>query len=287
MSLMSLVVFPATPMVAGPNGPTRRVWAIAETWYNWEMLKYHQNAIDLLPVPPSVSDANASIIGGRERLLGMRFSKSVAEWYALDGSVDLLRKYSNCDHPVPIDELGAPIENWYGNGRRDFVEERLLWFMTENQGVCNWAIDLQGGDDPAVLVEVDSPTHDDWKVLASSFSEFIYCQIWDHPQDAATCGSQEEALSKTDLQLLQERFVTGPTTACWPGNRNLRFGSPDGRVLIWDSVDHGADWWLFAVNAEAMARLIESVWDLGKLSETLYFTDHRSEAALKRVRDAV
>lgn len=250
------------------------------------MLQYHRAAIEMLPAPPVFSPKNADTIAEREKQLRRVLPASVREWYSLDRSIDLLREYSNCDSPIDLDQLGAPAEDWYGSGPRDFLKDDLLWIMTENQGVCNWAVQLDGTDDPPVMVEVDSAPNENWCKLASSFSEFIYCQIWDHPQDVAQCGAQESDLAATDLELLQRHFKSGPTTSAWPGSINRRFTSADGRILIWFAEDHGADWFLYANSAEQMERLIRSVWKCGNLASTLYGNDEAAERALARVRAA-
>ena len=116
-------------------------------------IQYHWNATNLLPKAPRFSVSAAESLAKRESRLGIHFPASVREWYSLDGAVDLLSAYSNSDHPREIDELGKPFENWYGRGPRGFLSDNLLVFMHENQGVCSWAIKLDGSPDPPVVVE--------------------------------------------------------------------------------------------------------------------------------------
>lgn len=248
------------------------------------MLRFHTAAIGLLPSRSKFSPANADALAERERSIEKVFPASVREWYCQDRSVDLLREYSNCDQPVPIERLGAPTENWYEAGPRDFLLDDLLWFMTENQGVCNWAVKLDGSDDPPVVVEVDSSPKEVWRPLASSFSEFIYCQIWDHPPNFVQCSAQELDLTAHDRRYLQSNFIAGPSTSGWPGSVNLRFNSAHGRILIWYADDHSADWFLSARDEEEMVRLIGSVWNCGNLPSTLYANGRIAEHALSRVR---
>jgi hypothetical protein len=196
-----------------------------------------------------------------------------------------LKEYSNCDEPVAIAELGVPAPHWREREPIDFLRERLLWIMTENQGVCLWAVRLDGTNDPPVVVDVDSTPRIAWRPFASSFSEFIYCQICDHPKNKLQCGAQEVGLGEVDLVRLQREFEPGPTTFGWPGDTNSRFSTPDGRILICDrEKDGAADWLLFADDEEQIERLIRCVWNCGRLASTLYGVDSAAERIVKRVR---
>jgi hypothetical protein len=248
------------------------------------MLRYHQAAVDLLSYPPTSSKENAALFAECEKRLGRSLPEAVREWYGLDRSVEILREYSNCDEPVQIEELGLPVGDWYGSGRRDFLQDDLLWIMAENQGVCNWAVKLDGSNDPPVLVEVDSAPNDNWQVYSSTFSEFIYCQIWDHPTTGFGCSAQETKLAEADLQFLNQQFERGPSTATWPGCENFRFSSAEGKILIWFAENHGADWFLFAQNEKELVELIRSVWRCGNLVSTLYGNDAIAERVLSHIR---
>src|SRR5262249_23315052 len=87
----------------------------------------------------------------QEVALGITFPSSFVEWFGLREGADLLRRHSNSDDPVEIEHLGEPVPGGWGK-KRDFVREGLLPFMIENQGVCLWALRLDGGDDPGVVV---------------------------------------------------------------------------------------------------------------------------------------
>jgi hypothetical protein len=51
--------------------------------------------------------------------------------------------------------------------------------MIENQGVCTWAIALDGTDDPFVVVEKDSGTPPTWQMCTDSFSQWVYYLVHD------------------------------------------------------------------------------------------------------------
>ena len=247
--------------------------------------EFHEQTLRLLPLRPTLSERNAQILIEREQALGIRFPASIREWYSLDRSVEMLHEYSNQDRPVPLEELGAPVDRWYGTGPRDFLAQSLLLIMTENQGVSHWAVRLDGSEDPPVVVEVDSAPNEVWQPLARNFSEFIYCQVWDFMRSQTSCGAQEVGLSVTELHYLQSTFAPGPVTHGWPGSSNYRFTTPTGRILIWHSPqEHGADWQLFADDADQLHLLLKAVWNCGQLAQTLYGHNRTAEETLFALR---
>lgn len=247
-------------------------------------LRFHAETFALLPSRPSISESSVKLLTDRERSLGIRFPESVQEFYSLEGAVELLRRYSNDDQPCPLERLGEPWEDWYGAGRRDFVSQGLLWIMTENQGVCNWAVMLDGSNDPPVVVEVDSAPYETWQSFATSFSVFIYCQVWDHVGRGVSCSAQEQSLRQADLDFLKNEFDRRPKTFGWPGNTNYRFESKYGRVLLWDGQERGTDWFVSADDVEHLAQLLRQLWHCGNLSSTLYGIDREAERILAEIR---
>src|SRR5437879_4215525 len=122
-----------------------------------DRVRFHQATVDLHPAPfPVHSPKAADFLVERERRLGIHLPPAVKEWYSFDGAVGLLEKYSNDDVPTKLEELGAPVANWYGGGPRDFERDGLLLILQENQGVCCWAVKLGGAEDPEVVIEVDT-----------------------------------------------------------------------------------------------------------------------------------
>jgi hypothetical protein len=246
-------------------------------------LRFHRNVASLLREMPPVSRASVELIAQSEEQLGIRFPKSVREWYSLDGAVNILERHSNCDSPVGIRDLGKPFDDWYGGGPRDFVSEKLLVFMHENQGVCNWVIVLDGSSDPPIVVEVDTAPNDKWLPCSEHFSTFVWCQIWDHTSHSFGVMAQETELADVDIEYLASCFPRNPTTFGWPGKTNYRFGAQDSGILIWDGEDSGVDWHLSARTSHGLSKLIEKVWHCGELATTLY-GDGESAEVLRAVR---
>lgn len=248
-------------------------------------LKYHCDAVKLLRRAPSFSNSAADLLRKREKQLRIKFPASVAEWYSLKGAVQILARYSNDDSPFEIEEFGEPFKDWYGGGPKDFLSENLLLFMHENQGVCNWAIRLDGGADPPVVVEVDTAPNAEWLPCADCFSTFVWCQIWDRSQLAVGVSAQEIELVKRDIRFLQSNFHQLYTTYGWPGNVNYRFKSEKAAILIWDAKDRGVDWFLSAQTASDLKELLAKVWNCGTLAESMY-GDGEANDVLTQLRNA-
>ncbi len=231
---------------------------------------------------PVVDEAARAAISDRERRLGVKIPAAVAEWYPLRGAVEILVGASD-DEAVGLEELGEPLDGW-GGGRRDFVREGLLIIRIENQGVCHWAVPLDKGDDPQVLVEVDSPPDRLlWQLHAPNFSGYVFTLAWDRLAFGLPYGlaAQDQPLGQQDLALLKRRFVQRPSTYTWPGRVTYRFERDDQRVVVWnaDGFDHDdpraefgaqADWWLHAGTGASLASLARELRGCGELATRLY-----------------
>jgi len=248
-------------------------------------LKYHRDAAKMLPRMPRISKSSAELVKHREQQLGITFPESVREWYSLAGAVQVLERYSNDDDAFPVEELGKPFDDWYGGGPKDFLSENLLLFMHENQGVCNWAIKLDGGPDPAVVVEVDTAPDADWLPCTDRFSVFVWSQIWDHSQRAVGVSAQEIELSEQDFRFLTRNCQQLHTTYGWPGSVNYRFKSEDAAILIWDAKDRGGvDWFVSAPSVSGLRKLLAKIWHCGSLAKSMYGTDAKAQEVLQELR---
>ena len=215
---------------------------------------------------------------------GGRLPASVKEWYSLVDSVDILAKKTS-DHPVPLEDLGKVFENWYGGGRRDFVAEGYLVIMSENQGVCNWAVPLNSGEeDPPVMVEVDSSPDCLWQPFADRFSIFINTIVCDWMDSIRLCA-QDTPLTDQDLEFLRGQFKEGYSTYNWPAKISYRFRQRDQYILLWAGEDQ-TDWHLAADNVDSLYELVMTVWHCGSLSDSLYETDDLGSIVLERMRDS-
>ena len=248
------------------------------------MKTFHSATYNIIGERPVVSSETRLYIEALEKRI--RFPASLKEWYSLDKAVEILSDRTT-DLPVELRELGKPFDDWYGGGPCDFVSKGYLVVMRENQGVCNWAVRLNDEDDPPVVVEVDSSPDVVWQPFAESFSTFIYTLIIDSGlNNCSSLAAQDQSLSARDLKFLQENFFQGPSTFNWPGKTNYRFSMEDQNILIWDSPDQ-SDWNLWSDSTESLKSLVEKVWHLGSLEETIYGHDSSGDEILSLMKRKV
>jgi hypothetical protein len=172
-----------------------------------------------------------------------------------------LQDHSNDDSPVPIEELASL--NWRS--------QVLLPIRHENQGVCTWALLLDGSADPPVYVDVDSDGRL-WTKHAPAFSEYVFASIWDYARvlrRAALVLAQNRPLSALALAELKRVGVAMPETAGWPGRRQYRFTVNNACALVWDD-DGQADWAVGADDASALAEALAVLWELDDVGSALY-----------------
>lgn len=247
-------------------------------------LQYHGDALHLLDRTPRFSRSASDELNSRERELGITFPESFREWYSLERAVSLIQSGRD-DSVLATSELGLPFKDWYGGGPKDFVAENLLLFMQENQGVCNWAIRLNGTPDPPVVVEVDTAPCAVWLRCADTFSTFVWCQIWDlAPARSISVSAQVTELSRSDFRFLKAQFVERPKTYGWPGKVNYRFEAGESRILIWDGEDRGVDWMVWSRTAKQLQAVLKEIWHCGELSQQLYAMDDRASNVLATLR---
>jgi hypothetical protein len=128
--------------------------------------------------------AALGVLSQREAELGFTLPAAVRAWYAIEGASELLRRGLD-GQGIPIEELGAPYAG-LSDEPIDLVREGRLLLLVENQGVCSWAVRLDGSDDPPVDIEYDSMPEPEWHPFAHSFSAFVeHCAFWtervEHP----------------------------------------------------------------------------------------------------------
>src|SRR3989304_3740807 len=248
--------------------------------------RFHEEALNLLPSRPAFDEERAKALVLRGQELGITIPQSVREWYALEDSVNIWGRYTNDDYPVPIDELGDPVD-WV-NPSRDLVREGLLLIARENQGVASWAVRLDGTPDPPVVVEIDSWPDPNWIPCADKFSTFLFCQFWDYcggPCDLRSnllLAQVYEDLKPDVLGSLRRDFEEMPTTFGWPAGTNFRFQAHGGRILIWHD-ERGTQWHLAARRKSALVDMLRNLREYGMLKRVPYTYDLATMPILKAI----
>jgi len=162
----------------------------------------------------------------------------------------------------------------------DALRHNVLPFMIENQGVCTWALPLDEGDDPRVLVEVDSGVPPVWQTTADAFSLWLKCQVQDRLlQDTCAFAAQAPEIDDTGLELLRRKFAEGQRTYAWPGHVNYRFSNSLGALLLWNWHDQ-CDWWICPAPNVPEQQILNEIGSMPGLADALYELDSRHRAAL-------
>jgi hypothetical protein len=242
--------------------------------------------MQLLGLEGRISATARNALDDVERRMKRALPESVREWYELENAVQLLLQHSNADHPVDIGQLGEPLRDPLGGGPHDLVARNLLVIRHENQAVCMWAVILDGGDDPPVVLDLDRQFKA-WIKCASSFSQHIYAWMWDYSQvlakDRLLVQAQNPPLSEMALSFLSEHFERECVTYGWPGHTQFRFYRGDQRILVWANSDQ-ADWWLNAKTRESLESLVNLLTPLDSVGKAFWSNDGEGQAVLKRVR---
>lgn len=211
-------------------------------------MEHHSKTLHFIEKP--IGTGSVDEILAAESRLGIQFPSSVREWYAeVDGRL-VLAKYSNDDIALCPSEF-----------RLETVDgKRLVVFLIENQGVCWWGFDLDGGEDPPVYVNLDPPP-DQLFQYSASFGEFTFVRVFDHEgfwdPDRMSLETYR-TLTPDDLETLRMLFVEEPQSLGWPGTVVYRFRTDQGRITIWQS-DEQSDWNLSAVSPDSLVELQSSV----------------------------
>jgi hypothetical protein len=238
-------------------------------------MHFHSATFRLIGIEARVSPRAVSDVENVEGQLGFRLPLSVREWYYNEGAIDILAKYSNGDWPIPLREFVV----------KEWKTHRLLPFKYENQGVCVWAMLLDGTADPPVYVDVDS-NGAQWDLQAPTFSAHVLSCAWDSAlvmNQPALVQAQNEPLSSEGLSQLRAQFSEQPPTFGWPGRVQYRFGGIDHAVLIWVE-EKQADWFVGARDAKSLEAVLRTVWNLDDVGRWLYDCSAIGKAVLEKIR---
>ncbi len=230
-------------------------------------------------VEPLTLDATRKEVSALEQRLARKIPRRFREFILCTNSSDFLYENSNHDRSIALSNLGEPIYGWENY---DPVEEdQLLPFMIENQGVCTWAVGLDGSDDPVVFIEVDSGSPPKWQRMAETFTSWLKCQVEDKILlESAVVAAQAPPLTDDNLKLLQRNFEAGDETFAWPASRNYRFTNKQCRLLLWAGEDQ-CDWWISPAPGVDLSSALDELGRFSGLSKELYTLDGEHDKTLK------
>jgi len=238
-------------------------------------MRYHAATLAILGSERRVSSSAKEEIWKSEARLGLTLPPAVREWYALEDAISVLAEHSNDDPPIPVRSFAVT----------DWQSCHMLPFRNENQGVCTWAIILDGSDDPPVYVDVDSGGAE-WHLLATTFSAYVYSCVWDYKrvfQEPALVQAQNGPLSSSALGSLCASFGREVQTHGWPGSTQHRFTGNRQAILIW-SAENQADWFVAASDTAGLEAALKQVWELDTVGESLYHGSEVGKTVLDTLR---
>ncbi|GAA2602023.1 hypothetical protein GCM10010399_35980 [Dactylosporangium fulvum] len=264
-------------------------------------LRYHARSLALVARTAEVSSGAVTAIDRFAADRGFALPASVREWYSLAAGPAVLRDFGNEDRVYEPHELGRLETFWPepdgddgpGDEEREWdpvAEGRLLPFMIENQGVCSWAVVLDGSDDPPVVISFDDlDPSDDWTTHMASFSDLVYTRIWDH---SAMHGERVIRSTVTNFEPavwagLGLRLDGRPSNS--DGQRHRFAGSGDDQRVLLEKDAWGStgQCYLWAATDDLLVDLVAAVREGSGLAtefsrywgaETLHRIRHRLEA---------
>jgi hypothetical protein len=248
-------------------------------------LSYHRATFELLEREPLLSDGDQQILAEWERTHPYRLPLAVREWFTLQDAVALLG--------------GAPTGSEWAAGLGDVLrgfealrsspptERKLLCFVVICQGVTLYDLELDGSEDPYVVVvdcgqELTEPPRE-------RFSTFLFSQFWPGlPGFRYTLRANDRAFGPMELDYLIENFTEGPRSSCREGETWYRFFNAVGRISVTkpgEATSEGrARWDIMANSEESLYAVAKQVWGCGTVSRSLRGTTKVEKAVLQRLR---
>jgi hypothetical protein len=184
-------------------------------------------------------DAEKGLLAVEERI-GRRLPSAFRTFFSLERSSAVLAHFSNTDSPIPLNMLGTSLQRWRNY---DPLKEAILPFMTENQNVCVWGVRLDAGDDPPVVVDVDSGTPPRWQVCAHSFTDWLRSQI-------------------DNFQVLK----SSSNSLC--------------KLVLW-STKAQCDWWIAPRSAEVTFAALDQIEEVAGIGSRIYAPREECEELLR------
>ena len=227
-----------------------------------------------------LSSAEADLLAVEQRI-GRKLPAAFHKFYSIEDARALLKHYSNSDRPCFAREPMSPRWDDY-----DPMDDKILPFMIENQGVCVWGVRLDSGDDPPVVVEVDSGTPPRWQLCAERFSDWLGSQVDNfRVLKSSWFVAQASALTDNIMRLLGEHFEEGLQTRAWPGETNYRFCNSRSELVLWSTKEQ-CDWWIAPRSADTAAAALDEIEEVAGIGKSIYAPWEQHEELLRIWRES-
>jgi hypothetical protein len=233
-------------------------------------LVHHQRTIEFMGITPEIDTSAVQAFDNLEKRLSRRLPASLKEWYSLKNALDNI--LGNQDKVFSIHQLADdPLK---------ILADHKLFLIDENQNVCGWALDLNGTDDPPVLISDED--FDRWHDFTDTFSDFVFIRAWDYQWSDGYYlqAKQVDANFAPDLvNHLGNHYTELPIShgGFWryiPSAKVYRFMRGQKRVLLTLQGD-GVTWELRTNEYDDLVSLVKAVRpDVSIRSETRWYLDH-------------
>lgn len=252
---------------------------------------FHQRTLDYLNLLPVQNEETADSLRALELYVGVNLPPSVHEWFSYPNAAKLIR--FNDDHVLDVDQFelkSNPLFNHHPKWQqgvikpsqmmfitspdKTLIDENLLVVIVENQGVYEWAVDLNGSDDPPVLMKQNEPNQA-WKPCSPTFSDFVFARAWDTRvmfNELSLWGSTGK-LTADDLTTIENWYDVLPVHCNLPQyERCFRFQRDEQCIFICqDDRDSRMFWHMTSKTSESLKVLLKQI---GSIQDVL----HRLEA---------
>ncbi|KAB1978550.1 hypothetical protein F8144_39675 [Streptomyces triticiradicis] len=268
-----------------------------------EDMDYMATALTLAGARADHSEAAVARLDALAARHGRALPQSVRHWYSLADATAILEPERRADHVYPVDDLGQP-EAYYwptdDEGWPEGLEEQeerefdpmahgLLPFLQENQGVYCLAVQLDGSEDPPVLLSWDGVQPGTWTAHADTFSQWVYTRVWDFAlhRGASMLEATAERVTAAELEALEQVLEVRPATRS-DREEQRRFAGPrdEQRLLLLSPWGGTGGWsvYLWASTAELLVELVHTVRPVLALGE-VHAGSHEPSDTVKRAME--
>ncbi|MFK0258629.1 hypothetical protein [Streptomyces sp. NPDC090445] len=249
-------------------------------------MDYLATALALADARPERSDAAIARLDALAAQHGQALPRSVCDWYALAAATTILEPARHADHVYPVESLGRPETFYWPTDDEEWPEDLdeqeerefaplahdLLPFLQENQGVYCLAVQLDGSEDPPVLLSWDGVQPGGWLPHADTFAQWVYTRVWDFAllRGSGMLEATATQVTAAELETLGRRLEARPVTRT-DREEQRRFAGPgdEQRLLLLSPWADGGDWsaYFWASTADLLIDLLDTVRPVIALGE--------------------
>jgi hypothetical protein len=248
-------------------------------------LSYHRATLELWGREPVLNKDVQRRLKQWEKGHPNRLPLSVREWLLLRDACPVLFGGSHNEGVVGLEDFLCAYVALSERARTG--ERKLLCFYDVHQGVTYYHLEIDGSEDPLVVV-LDCG-HEDDELPRERFSTFLFSSAWPGlPGGCYSLVANDTAFGPMELDYLIENYREGPRSGVRDGATWYRFFNATGRISVTrqgEATREGrAHWGLMASSEESLYTLAKHVWRCGTLSRRLRGSRKVEKEVVKRLR---